>query len=322
MVKVLYLRSSFDPGGTESLLLNLFNYPQSEIQFHFALLKDGSLISKLNSDTNKFYKLFKTHKIDIKVLLKLVKIIHANNIGIVHTHQMIELLYAAMLKILKPRLKVFHTVHGYHDNQHRWAENLERFLIKITHKTFTVSNSSRNMLINKGYPRKRMNVLYNAVMPLQPAHESELLQMKQKINYNQNDFIIGMIGNFVWWKDQLTIVKAYNLLKEKLPSLKLVFIGKESEFSEQCKSLLTNHDIKHRVYFLGAIDNASKYLSLFDLFIMSSHKDTFGIVAIEAMMSKVPLIASDIDVMKELSKNGCYFQLFQYQNSCSLAEII
>ena len=52
MIQVLHLRSSFDPGGTESLLLHLFNYSQKEILFHYFLLKDGSYIEKLKSNNN------------------------------------------------------------------------------------------------------------------------------------------------------------------------------------------------------------------------------------------------------------------------------
>ncbi|GAJ18161.1 unnamed protein product, partial [marine sediment metagenome] len=112
MLKVLYLRSSFDPGGTESLLLNLFNYPQNTIQFHYTFLKGGSLIPRLQSDTNKYYIVSRINKIDFVVLQKIIRIIRDENIDVVHTHQMFELFYAVLLKIRYPKLKIFHTIHG------------------------------------------------------------------------------------------------------------------------------------------------------------------------------------------------------------------
>jgi|GEM_PF-2341100 len=322
MIKVLYLRSSFDPGGTESLLLNLYNYPQKEIQFHYAFLKDGSLISRLNSVTNRYYKLFRRKRIDFQVIKKLARLVRDNNIHIVHTHQLFELFYAVVLKIRYPHVKLFHTIHGYHDVHSRWAEILEQLLIRFTHRTFTVSRSSREELKKKGYPSQRMDVLYNAVKPPVAASKKQLEWFKKKIKYQENDFIIGMIGNFVWWKDQMTLVKAYNLLKEEIPDLKIVFIGRESEFSEKCKKEVNPEDLNNRVFSPGAIENASGYLSLFNLFVMSTLMDTFGIVVIEALMSRIPVLASDIPVMRELSCNAKHFELFESQNPKSLAKKI
>ncbi len=55
---------------------------------------------------------------------------------------------------------------------------------------------------------------------------------------------------------------------------------------------------------------------------MSSLTETFGIVVVEAMLQKVPVLASDIEVMRELSYNGKYFQLFEKQNPYDLANKI
>lgn len=322
MINVLYIRSSFDPGGTETLLLNLFNYRQNEIKFNYAFLKDGSLISRLNSDINQYYKLFRRKRIDFKIIKKLAHLIKNNNIRIIHTHQLFELFYAVLLKIRYPYLKLFHTIHSYHNEHSKWAEILEKLLVWFAHRTFTVSMSSREELKKRGYPSKHMDVLYNAVKPPVPASREQLEWFKKKIKYRENDFIVGMIGNFVWQKDQMTLVKAYNLLKEEIPNLKIVFIGKESELSERCKKELNPEDLDNRVFFLGALENASGYLSLFNLFVMSTLMDTFGIVVIEALMSRIPVVASDIEVMRELSCNGKYFELFEKQNPRDLSNLI
>jgi len=322
MIKVLYLRSSFNPGGTESLLLNLYNYQQEKIQFHYVFLKDGSLINQLNSESNKYYKVFRRKRLDYVVLGKITEIIKENHINIVHTHQMIELFYAVLLRIRYPKLKIYHTIHGYFEKRNNWASLLEKLFIRFTVKTFTVSHATRNILQQKGYPVKRMEVLYNAVNLPPKANESDMQQFKKRINYKPGDFLAGMIGSFVWQKDQCTIVKAYNLIKVEFPALKIVFIGKESDLSEKCKELLDTKDMNKHVLFLGSLENAGKYLPVFDLFIMSTLMDTFGIVVIEALMQKIPVLASDIETMKELSHNGKYFELYKKQDSHSMAQAI
>lgn len=322
MKKILYLRSSFDFGGTESLLLNLFNTPQKEIQFHYVFLKEGCLISRLHSATNKYYKIFRKRKIDIAVLRKISQILIDESIKIVHTHQMYELFYACLLKIRYPRLKIFHTIHGYFENKNKWAPFIEKILILFTRATFTVSYAAKSVLSEKGYPVYKIDVLYNAVSKPPVANKKDLDEFKRKINYQPDDFIVGMIGNFVWQKDQITIIKATNLLKARLPGLKFVFIGKESSMTEKCKELLEPSVIGKNVFFLGPIEDAAKFLKVFNLFIMSTLQDTFGIAVVEALLQKVPVIASDVGIMKELSHTGKYFELFKSQNPESLADKI
>lgn len=321
-IPVLYIRSSFNPGGTESLLLDIFNYQQNDIVFHFALLKDGILIDQLESKTNFFYRVFRTKKIDLRVIRTLNKIISENGINIIHTHQTIELFYACILKICKPTLKLYHTIHGYHTNDYRWAAIIEIFLIKFVKKVFTVSHSTRNILIKQNYPEKKLTVIYNAVkIPKQANFEEEKAFLKL-LNYQQDDKIIGMIGNFVWWKDQITIIKAFNLLQERIPQLKLVFIGNNNTDLGRVALKEAGQFVSSRIFFLGTVPNAVAYLKFFDLFIFSTIADTFGVAVIEALLNKKSVLASDIDVMKEISQNGKIFKLFRKSNYTDLAESI
>lgn len=321
-MKVLYLRSSFDPGGTEKLLLDLYNYKQYKIQFYYIFIKSGTLIEKLKSKFNRYYVIEAKYKIDFRVILQIIKIIKVEKIKIIHTHQAYELFYAILLKLLINELKVFHTIHGY-NKEKKWLDILEKILIYFTEKSFVVSYSARLKFFKKGYNKSKLNVLYNAVFL---NEDSKLIEQYSndillKFNYSTEDYLIGMIGNFVWWKDQLTIVKAFIQLKTKIKNLKLIFIGKESVYSNECKKLLSTEDLK-QVFFLGSISNAFNYLKYFDQFIMSTLDDTFGIAVIEAILKEVPVIASDIDVMKELSFNGKYFDLFRTGDEKDLANKI
>jgi len=320
MLKVLYLRSSFDTGGTESILLNLYNYQQDKIRFYYVFLKNGSLINELNNNQNKYYCWFRKRKIDFKILLKIRKLIISENINTVHTHQPIEMLYSIVLKFIKPKIRIFHTIHGY--NTKNWEDWLTKFLLRFTQQSFTVSNATREILKVKGYPVKKIKILYNAVLEPIPAFVNKLVNFRNQYNIRESDFVMGMIGSFVWQKDQLTIVKAYNILKGQYKNLKLIFWGKlDDNYSIKCKSLITETD-KNNILFLGPVKNAAAYLPILDLFIMSSTADTFGIVVMEALMSKIPVLASDISVFKELSQIEKYLELFKTGNEKNLAEKI
>lgn len=317
MFKVLYLRSSFDPGGTESLLLNLFNYPQDRIQFYYVLLKDGRLIKQLKSSQNKYYTVFRTKPLDLKVVRRLLHLVDTEKTQVVHSHQLIELVYALLLKVLRPRLKIYHTIHGYHD--HHWFLVLERFLILFTSKTFTVSKAAKVILERSGYSKKKIEVLPNAVNKI-VLDKGRIAFFKQKFNIKVRETIIGMVGNFVPQKDQLTIIRTFNNIREKHPGLKLVFIGEKTKIAEECIKEVIPRDLNKRVFFEGSVEYAGGLIPLFDLFIMSTTTETFGIVVVESILAGVPVLASDIEPMKELSENGKYFSLFKIGNVQDLTE--
>ena len=319
-IKVMYLRSSFDPGGTESLLKDIFNYDQPFIEFHYALLKDGSLIAELESSTNKYYRVFRKRKIDLTLSFRLLRILRKEQINIIHTHQLIEFIYALLVKIYKPRLKIIRTFHGYQSRP--FIILLEKLSVFFCWKTVTVSNAAKEKFRQIGYHTNKMQVVYNFTNEL-PHLRNEDLEALFRITGEKKDAVwLCMIGNFVWWKDQLTIIDAFKKLKVNNEKLKLLFFGNDdTEHGNQCKNAasdLLNKDI----FFLGRMKDASKYIPLMDLFVFSTLDDTFGIALVEALKGGIKTIASDIPVCREISEDGELFPLFKTGDSENLVKLI
>ena len=315
-MKVGYIRSSFNPGGTESLLLNLYNFNQKQFVFDYFILKGGNLIKELKSKENNYHLIYRKSYVDFKALYKIHKVLSKKEIGILHSHQLIELIYALILKLLNPRLKIYHTIHGFSSSKYyAW---LEKRLVVLTNKYFTVSSSSREYLIQMGYPSKRFHILYNFVKQPLIADTNDINWFNSIIDRKDSDIVIGMIGNFVWQKDQITLLKAIHVLQSKNPNYKLVFIGNtQTNEGTVCKDYVKTHNINN-VFFLGSIVNASKFISLFDLFVFATIRDTFGIALIEAMMSGVPILASNVGVCKELRYSENYYSLYNLDDHIDL----
>lgn len=316
MKKVLHIRSSFDPGGTETLLLNLFNFRQDRFKIHFALLRDGSLIDRLDENGgNKYYRWFRRWFLDLNVLGKLYRIARQENIRLVHTHQFIELCYAVCLKLLIPRMKIIHQVHLMFARKNP-AFYLERLLSRQFARVVTVSKAARAEMISKfGYPEDKITVLYNAVaVNAVDGLNREAVNVKLRIPLRAERFNVVMIANFTWGKDHETIFKAYNTyIREQLPEVAFYFIGRESEISERLAvTYLTGEDrADGRVILCGPIPDAHTLLPAFDLVVMSCFSETFNIALVEAAVSGKPILASDIPVFRELSEEGRYFQHFK-----------
>ncbi|MGK9477947.1 glycosyltransferase family 4 protein [Melioribacter sp. OK-6-Me] len=321
MIRTLHIRSSFDPGGTENLLLHLFNHNQPFIEIHMVFIKNGTLINELKNKYNFYYLLFRKRFLDLGVIFKINRILKKKRIYIVHAHQEIELLYAFCLKILNPKIKIFYSIHLMREKKDL-VYLMEKVLLPFTYQIIAVSYAVKSHLIHSDYPYKKIKVLYNAVKKPTNITEYDKVYFLNKIKYDVKDYLILMIGNFRPEKDHLTLLKAFNRIKSVYKNLKLIFIGKINQYTDECIKHTCYADFNQRIFYLDRLPDASKYIQLCDLFVFSSKSETFGVSVIEALLSKKSVIASDIPVMKELSSNGRYFELFETGNDKELAEKI
>lgn len=312
MHKVMHIRSSFDPGGTETLLLNTFNETQENFRMYLVLLRPGTLIGRLDhTSNNRFFQWFRKGFLDFHILQKMNALIKQEKIQIIHTHQFIELTYAILLKIVNPKVKIVHQVHLLFQSKDL-AFYLERRLSHLVSKILTVSKTAQNTLIRDfGFPERNLGVLYNGVKSTGQLKENNGIP---KIPAEPSKFNIVMVANFVFGKDHETILRAYNRhIRNKMPDTNLYFIGRESDISERLKTRYLNHyDLDNkRVVFCGIIPDAQSILHRFDLVVMSCVSETFNIALAEAVFAEKQVLASDIQVFKEISDEGKYFHLFK-----------
>ena len=92
-----------------------------------------------------------------------------------------------------------------------------------------------------------------------------------------------------------------NILKEIPAKLLMIGDGPERAKAEaQCKELNIENDVR----FLGKLEAIEEVLSVADLFLMPSEKESFGLAALEAMACEVPLISSNAGGLPELNVQG------------------
>jgi glycosyltransferase involved in cell wall biosynthesis len=107
--------------------------------------------------------------------------------------------------------------------------------------------------------------------------------------------VIGTVSILTKGKGLEQVIK----LLEIEPDLSLVIIGNGEE-EDSLIRLAKRTGVDDRVYFSGFRDSPSIYLKYFDLFLMPSRTEGFGLVLVEAVQQKVPIVCSDIEVFNEL----------------------
>ena len=98
------------------------------------------------------------------------------------------------------------------------------------------------------------------------------------------------------------VVRIFEKVRQQIPA-KLLLVGDGPErksIESLCRELHTCDDIR----FLGKLEQVEEVLSVADLFIMPSEKESFGLAALEAMACEVPVISSNAGGIPELNING------------------
>lgn len=186
---------------------------------------------------------------------------------------------------------------------HSLSRKLPIWLLAQKNITFAgVSNAVRDDLRRDiwGIPNERIVTLYNMI-DIQ-ATEPELLDKqtaRQQLNLSPSDFIFGTIGRLVKAKDQETLIKAFAEIKPHCPHAKLIIMG-DGELEISLKNQIKQLNLINDVVMTGYVDQAFKYMKAFDVFLLSSIKEAFGRVLLEAMIAKVPIIATQINGIPEV----------------------
>ncbi|MCX6812864.1 MAG: glycosyltransferase family 4 protein, partial [Candidatus Berkelbacteria bacterium] len=201
---------------------------------------------------------------------------------------------------LRPSENFFYTEHIWSGNYH--LQNplnsvFQKFgLRNIYHhadKLIAVSKSVKKFIEKFGIDQEKIVVIPNAIeidsSAIHTAHHAGLM--------------VGTIGALNKQKGQIYLVQAFQKLAKSLPKARLEIIGDGPE-REKLLSDIKELDLESRVQLLGKIDKPRKYLGSWDLFVLPSLSETFGLVILEAFAAGIPVIASNVGGIPELITNG------------------
>jgi len=160
---------------------------------------------------------------------------------------------------------------------------------------------------SKRFSSSKLEVVYNGIVGIDISLEPDKEILKVINQFRSKGLkVIGSIGILTKRKGFEQIL---NLIKNH-KEYALIVIGAGKELVN-LKKLARKNKIFDQCLFCGFISNAVKYFNHFDYIIIPSRSEGFGLVLIEAVQQKVPVICSDIEVFKELfdMKEVTFFKL-------------
>lgn len=227
--------------------------------------------------------------------------------------------YVALMATKTPVVSVHHAFGDFDRFGRRIMNNLYKDRLILLGVSNAIADDIRLHL--KLWPAHKIQSLYNRV-DLTTLTSSLIPReiARQKLGLPEESIIIANVGRLHPDKDQSTLIKAFAIAEPKLPaSTQLIIIG-EGRLEQTLRSLATSLGVDDKVKFLGRVDKARQYFRAFDLFVLSSDREPFGMVLLEAMAAELPIVASDCGGAPEIVPESA--KLFEFGNHHTLAKIL
>lgn len=332
-MNVLHLVEYLNLGGIERLLEQIATYSKQALEseglqannsfftYETAELKGIGL--EMQKQGHKIYTFKKCPGRDWKLVSKLIEVIQAEKIDVLHTHDFGPMEYAVLLKIRFPKLKLIHT-------QHTLAHFLgnKKYLLSFQAASFfyssiiLVSDFVKNSILDKCsfINKASLRVIPNGVDLVK--FKSTLVPQSFIEDQQSNHLRLVSISRISPVKNLDYLLQTCRLLKEAGVSFELHHAGsaKEKYIEEKYHKYIQEHKLDSCVKMHGFTDDASQILALGDIFVSSSLSEGHPVALLEAMAAEKYCIVSDILPHRETSHGALEF--FNLSDPQALFEIL
>lgn len=202
-------------------------------------------------------------------------------------------------------------------NPHGWAFNMkcssmkkamytviEKIAAPFCDKIICISDAEKQSALDERICRKdKLQVILNGVDI--EAYESEVHgDVKRKdLNIPDNAFVVGMVGRMSPQKAPDVFIKMAKQVKDKVPNAHFIIVGNGNQETE-IKKFAQDNGFMNSLHITGWVDNPMSYVELFDVACLLSRWEGFGLVLPEYMMAGKPIVASKVDAIPNIIRNG------------------
>jgi sugar transferase (PEP-CTERM/EpsH1 system associated) len=235
--------------------------------------------------------------------LKLRKFLREKKVHILHMHSGVYFLASQAGALARTPVKIY-TDHGRLLEDSRQFAYEDRFASLFVDQIVAVSKELEKQLVEViGLPAKKTMTIINGINTDEFIPREKSKSLLEEFGLKEDQKVIGTVGRLDGIKDQASMIRAFEIVRQKIPGSVLMLVGDgplEGELREQARQ----SGLGNSVIFTGCRSDVPSILNLMDLFALTSLSEGTPISLLEAMASGVVSVVTDVGGIPSIIDNG------------------
>ncbi|MDM5340402.1 glycosyltransferase family 4 protein [Fictibacillus enclensis] len=286
-MNVLLMTDKLITGGAEMYFCKLENELQHDELTLFTAAATGDLKTRIK---NKYQFLELTRQNHIINLLKLKRIIKEKDITILHANSLRLVLYAVLLKRTSRKpFKILYTKHNVTILEQKYRKMFAGLLNRNVDKIITVSDFEKHSLVGLGVFEDKIKTIYNGV-------DLKQFTFSEKIN-RENRWKVGILARLSEEKNHQFFLEVAHSMRT-VPNVEFYIAGEGPE-EKRISDHIHRLGLTEKVKMIGHVSQPETFIREMDMLLLTSKREVFPMVIIEAMAIGTPIISIDKGGIKE-----------------------
>lgn len=232
------------------------------------------------------------------------RFLKTRRIELLHLNNSVATNHEWMLAAKIARVKVLTHQRGISEHPSR----TERFFARRLDAVICISKALCAELARRGVRAEKLRVIYDGIDPerVRPARTSTAV--RRSFDVPPDSPVIGVVGNIKEWKGQETVVRATAVLRRTWPDIRCLLVGgtvQGDPYKNRLDQVIQELDIGENVIFTGYQKNPFDLMGIMDVVVHASiAPEPFGMVNLEAMCLKRPVVSTNIGGPTEVFRDG------------------
>lgn len=202
-------------------------------------------------------------------------------------------------------------------NPHGWAFNMrcsakkkavytaiEKIAAPFCDKIICISDAEKKSALDKKICKEnKLQVIFNGV-DIEGYENGEHGVVKRRdLNIPEEAFVVGMVGRMSPQKAPDVFIKMAKQVKDKVPNAHFIIVGNGNQ-ETKIRKYAEDNNFSESLHITGWVDNPMSYVEIFDVACLLSRWEGFGLALPEYMMAGKPIVASRVDAIPNIIRNG------------------
>lgn len=311
-MNVLIMTDKLTTGGAENYFCKLENQLMHPELVVYTAAGPGELYEQL---TNKVRLSHLSRRNHLANLLTIKRRIIESEIDLIHANSLRMVLYAVVLKKYLPKkLSIIYTKHNQTMMEKRFRPFLASLVNRHLTRVITVSDDERLNLVQLGVHPSKITTIYNGV---------DLQQFVYEPKKQTDIFKIGILARLSSEKNhELFLEIAKRFTNDQQVQF---YIGGQGPEYTTIRKMIRNSGLAKQVHMMGDIQDPAKFIKEMHVLLLTSHREVFPMVILEAMAVGTPIISVDTGGIKEaieIGKTGFLVSDYSVDHFCHYIHVM